>query len=58
MYVYAVMCESWNGEVMVTTVDNLYANEAVAEGIVTELMAGVRSSYSPTYWVDPMEVKD
>jgi len=56
MIVYAVMCESYNGERDVTEVYTLYANKNDAEAFVATAMAGKRSSYSPTYYVDPMEV--
>ena len=57
MFVYAVMCESWDGERDVIGVEELYADENVAEDFVTTAMSGKRSSYSRTYWVETMEVK-
>jgi hypothetical protein len=59
MLVYAVMQESYGSDNRddVTEVYDLYANEDVAENLVKTLMSGKRSPYSPTYWVDPMEVK-
>tara|TARA_R110000850_G_scaffold273339_1_gene409604 strand:- start:1964 stop:2140 length:177 start_codon:yes stop_codon:yes gene_type:complete len=57
MLVYAVMCESWDGERDVTEVYELYAKEDVAVDFVTTAMSAKRSSYSPTYWVETMEVK-
>jgi hypothetical protein len=56
MKVYAVMIESWNGEYDVTSVYAVYANEAAANEIVERVMSGTRSSYSPNYWVEEMEV--
>jgi hypothetical protein len=58
MFVYAVMCESYNGDRDVLEVHELYAEKTMANDFVTEAMSGKRSAYSPTYWVDTMEVKD
>jgi hypothetical protein len=57
MNVYAVMCESYNGERDVTEVYELYVSETTAADFVTIAMSGKRSAYSPTYWVESMEVK-
>lgn len=60
MKVYAVMCESWNGEYSVEGVYALYLKEADANYFVDALMAlpegKTRSAYSPIYWVDEMDV--
>jgi hypothetical protein len=56
MTVYAVMCECYDGVRDVTEVYALYANKNEAEAFVATAMSGKRSSYSPTYWVDNMEV--
>jgi hypothetical protein len=57
MFVYAVMRESYGGGDTMTEVYELYAKETDAEDFVKVAMAGKRSSYSPSYWVDAMEVK-
>jgi hypothetical protein len=57
MFVYVVMCESWDGDRDLTEVYELYAKETDAEEFVKVAMSGKRSSYSPKYWVDEMEVK-
>jgi hypothetical protein len=56
MLVYAVMCESYNGERDVTEVYALYSRHTSAADFVTMAMSGKRSAYSPTYWVEEMEV--
>jgi pyruvate/2-oxoacid:ferredoxin oxidoreductase alpha subunit len=55
MIVYAVMCETWNSRCDVE-VFQLYDRLEAAEATVKASMSGNRSSYSPTYWVDAMEV--
>ena len=56
MKVYAVMCNSWNGEHDTIETYALYAKEDTADELVKILMSGMRSSYSPKYWVDEQEV--
>ncbi len=56
MKVYAIMVESWNGEYDVTSVYSVYANEKDADDFVKSVMSGNRSSYSPKYWVEEMNV--
>jgi hypothetical protein len=56
MKVYAVMCSSWNGEYDTVDIYALYAKEDTAKELVKTLMSGIRSSYSPNYWVDEEEV--
>jgi hypothetical protein len=56
MKVYAVMTESWNGEYDVTAVYCIYANKDAADALVKTVMSGKRSSYTPVYWVEEMDV--
>jgi hypothetical protein len=57
MLVYAVMCNNWDGECDVISVEDLYADMTVAEEFVKTAMLGLVDEYSPRYWVVGMVVK-
>jgi hypothetical protein len=57
MLVYAVMCNNWDGDREVVSVEDLYAKKTVAEEFVKTAMSGLIDEYSSTYWVVDMEVK-
>jgi hypothetical protein len=56
MVVYAVMCDLNLDHFDAPEIYGLYTQLEDAEAIVKASMSGNRSSYSPMYWVDAMEV--